>query len=146
MKEIILALVVAIIGFSGAYFGATISSNNATELAQLTYNKEIIQQRIKLIDRVATIYGKAAGVQDIWNIYLNALNDKNKSIELSKVLAEYNSEFNAVIHLSEIYFGPKTKEALTNMTKLDSPWWNKDKDLVSKYLGAMSSELQYGIK
>jgi len=105
-----------------------------------------MQQRIKLIDRVAKIYGKAGGVQDIWNVYRKALNDKNKSIELSKVLAEYNSEFNAVIHLSNIYFGPKTKEALTNMAKLNSPLWNKDKDLVSKYLDAMSFELQYGIK
>lgn len=144
-SDLLIPLIIASIGLVGGllgvYVGASLNSNISKEMLQISYQNQILQQRIKLIDRAALIYGKAPGVSDLWSDYR-----KNPSIELSKDLSEYNSEFNAVIHLSDIYFGPKTKAALTEMTVKDSPWWEKNKELVGNYIGAMSSELNHGIE
>ncbi|WP_298694156.1 hypothetical protein [uncultured Sulfuricurvum sp.] len=150
LKELIIPILISVIGLvgglSGVYLGASLDSNSKKEASQLAYKQEIIQQRIKIIDRTATIYGKAPGISGIWKIYLNQPESSNEQIETSKILAEYNAEFNAVINLSNIYFGPKTRKAIKMMADKKSPWWNKDSDLVSKYLGAMASELKYGLE
>ena len=117
---VILPIIVALIGFFGAlissYFGATLNSKTTKEITQLSYKNELLQQRIKIIDRAAHIFGKSPGIQDIWILYKkNLVVDSDKSLELSKMLAEYNAEFNAIINLSAIYFGPKTHESLKAM-------------------------------
>jgi len=151
-KELIVAIVVALIGLfsglTGVYVGSSINANSAKELASYSYQNELLQQRIKLLDRAAAIYGKAPGIQDVWKSYLvtNANKTSEKSIELSKILAEYNAEFNAVINLSGIYFGPKTHESLKIMGANESPWWEKNDELVKNYMGSMAAELKYGIE
>ncbi len=150
-QELTIPIVIAIIGLlstlAGVYLGASLNLKANKEAAILVYKNELLQQRIKIIDRAAAIYGKAPGIKDIWEVYLKESYGKpGQSIKLSKTLADYNAEFNAVINLSSIYFGPKTHEALKAMCKKDSPWWMKDNELVAKYLGSMESELKHGIE
>lgn len=147
----IVPIVVAFIGLfgglGGVYVGSSLSTDASQEAVQYSYKNELLQQRIKLINRAALIYGKSPGVKDVWSSYLKAIEDKlEPSIELSKALAEYNAEFNAVINLSSLYFGPKTHDALEKMGQIDSPWWEKDDDLVKNYMAAMVSELKYSIQ
>ena len=149
--ELFALIAIAIIGLfgtiAGVYLGSSLNLKANKEAVSLAYKNELLQQRIKIIDRAAVIYGKAPGIQDIWGVYLKKLNGKSEQVvEFSKALADYNAEFNAVINLSNVYFGPKTQKALETMCRKDSPWWMKDKELVTKYLGAMESELKYGIE
>lgn len=147
ITQIAVALIGAFSILAGVYVGSSLSSNASKEAMQISYKNELLQQRIEIINRAALIYGKSPGVKDIWTVYLKEFHSKPiVSIELSKTLAEYNSEFNAVITLSGIYFGPKTHEALKAMGEKKSPWWEKDDELVKNYMAAMASELKYLIE
>ena len=150
-SKIIMPILVAMIGLlgglAGVLIGSHLSTEAAKEIAQVEYKNELLQQRVKLLNRATLIYGKAPGIQDIWRKYLQPENESSEgSVELSKTLAEYNAEFNAVMSLSSVYFGPKTHEALKTMAQKSSPWWEKDGQLVQDYIGAMASELKYGIE
>lgn len=147
IAPIVVALISLIGGLSGVLIGGHLSTEAENDRLKINYKNEILQQRIRLIDRAASIYGKAPGIRDVWVEYLKSDNDKPKgNLELSEKLADYNSEFNAVINLSGIYFGPETRKALTAMAENSSPWWEKDGKLVNQYLGAMASELKYGFE
>ena len=147
----IMSIVTSLIGLfgclSGIYLASSLSEDANRQIVQINYQNEILQQRIELLDRAAAIFGKSAGINDIWVLYREAYSELSESTgNLSRDLAEYNAEFNSVIHLSNLYFGPKTRDAIKAMGEPASPWWTKDSDMVADYLAAMASELNHGME
>ena len=151
VSQVIIPIATALIGLlgglAGVYLGSNLSADASKQIIQVNYQNELLQQRIRILDRAAAIFGKSPGISNVWTAYLDARPEVSGSfVSLSRDLAEYNSEFNSVIHLSNIYFGPKTREALKSMNEHSSPWWTKNSDMVTNYLAAMASELKYGIE
>lgn len=151
MSQIVIPIASALIGLigglSGVYLGSNLSADASKQIVQFNYQNELLQQRIRLLDRAAAIFGTSPGINDIWTEYLKNHPESSEIVgRLSQDLAKYNAEFNSVIYLSSLYFGPKTHEALTLMGEQSSPWWTKNRELVTNYLSAMASEIKYGIE
>lgn len=144
-KEFFLPIFVGIIGVFGTLGGVLVTnyqtSKTNKENQLFSYNVKIIDQRINLIDRTAKIFGQSPRLQEIWNEYIKMNKMEDKSI--NDRLSAAQGEFQSVVFLAAVTFGPKTKKALKELSDIPGPWWTKPKDKQDNLLVAMSDEIQY---
>lgn len=140
--------IVGLIGILGSlgglYLGNSISLNQTERVKAIEWESQILAQRIALLDRAARIFGKAPGIQDVWNKYTASLKTEPQ-LEVVEKLSEYQGEYQSVVYLAVIYFGPKTRAALKELGDEKGPWWNKQKSKQDAFLVAMSEELTLGV-
>ena len=158
-REIALLIIGGLLTVSGTLLSSYMTNKNEEERwekrNQLEFNKQVFEQRIKLVERTVKIINKS----DLANFHYIAENGKielgllgkgepDSIIENRKVIAELNSEFLAVLSLNNIYFGPKVVEAskeLIASTSEGSPWWKAEEETKQKYINAMYEELFSGL-
>ncbi len=149
-KDIILPLALALLGILGTLGGVLITnyqnSVNQKESRLYEYQTKIIEQRIILVDRAAKIFGKSPGLQDIWKEHLDMIKQGKVDQLVVDKLTDAQGEFQSVIYLSSIYFGPKTQQALKDFNEIPGPWWTKSKDKQDNFVSSMALEINYGIK
>ena len=150
ISKVLIPLIIGLIGvfgtISGVYITYSLSSKESEKARIIEYEATIVNQRIEIIDRASRIYGKAPGISDLWAKYLSEVGNSTVEIELAEKLAEYNGEYESVVWMAGLYFGPKTKEALKVLSDERGPWWTKNPENVDKFMIAMYSEIDYGIK
>lgn len=116
---------------------------------EFSYENQIINKRLEIIDRAAKVFGKSPGISDFWLMYIKNTkigNSENQaSFSVTEKLTDYQGEFQSILWMSEIFFGPETKKSIANMGTEKGPWWEKSKDKQEKYINAMLSELTYGL-
>lgn len=150
LKDIILPLALGLLGILGTLGGVLITnyqnSVNEKESRLYAYQTKIIEKRINIIDRAAKIFGKSPGLQDIWKEYDNTTRkDKLDQLIVDK-LTEAQGEFQSIIFLSSVYFGPKTQQALKDLGETPGPWWTKPKEKQDNFVSSMALEINYEIK
>ncbi|PKN18896.1 MAG: hypothetical protein CVU71_08875 [Deltaproteobacteria bacterium HGW-Deltaproteobacteria-6] len=154
IQFIIIPIIVGLVGVSGTLGGVMIANRHYDRVArtQVAINMEtfLFQQRLKVIERAANIFGKIPGIEDIWTEYLqNTKFEKNgvfkAPVPLAEKLADYQGEFDSVIYLASIYFGPKTRAAITALSNEKEPWWKKKKENRNAFMAALVEELALGI-
>ena len=137
----------ALSAFLSYYLNQSAWSANADYQAR----SAVLQKRLDLIERTATLAGEAPGINDVWQVYLSRIDASVKrgalptpDPVLSEKLGDYNGQFRATLQLDAIFFGPKTRAALASLKggKQVLPYWNYPEDNVSKLLLAMTEELQ----
>lgn len=149
MVDLAVPLAVGLIGIlgslGGVYLGNIMSLTQTERVKAIEWESQILAQRIALLDRAAKIFGKAPGIQDVWDKYTAGLGKSEPKLEVVEKLTEYQGEYQSVVYLSVIYFGPKTRAALKELSDEKVPWWNKQKSKQDALLGAMSEELTLGV-
>ncbi|HHD7487392.1 TPA: hypothetical protein ACOVI5_002028 [Klebsiella oxytoca] len=149
-KDIILPLALALLGILGTLGGVLITnyqnSVNEKESRLYEYQTKIIEQRIILVDRTAKIFGKSPGLQDIWEGHLDMIKKGKVDQLVVDKLTDAQGEFQSIIYLSSVYFGPKTQQALKDFDEAPGPWWTKPKDKQDNFVSSMALEINYGIK
>ncbi|MCY4767005.1 hypothetical protein [Klebsiella aerogenes] len=139
-----------LIGVAGTLAGVMVTNNQNVEndkSAQIyTYQSKIIDQRIKLIDRAANIFGKSPGLQDTFKEYSNGLSKGEIEQPVIDKITDAQGEFQSVVFLASVYFGPKTQKALKDLSDINAPWWAKPKVLQDNLIMAMTTEIDYKIK
>jgi len=158
LAQVIVPLIIGFIGvfgtIAGVYTTYTLTSQESKKARAIEYEMTIVNQRIEIINQAARIYGKEPGISDLWLIYLQETSDNiangniatQHSTELSEKLADYNSEYESVVWMAALYFGPKTREALAELGKETGPWWTKNPDTVDEFMVAMVEEINLGIE
>lgn len=148
-KDIILPITLCFLGLLGTLGGVIVanhlSSVNEKEARLYAYHTKIIEQRINLVDRAAKIFGKSPGLQDTWREYRIKMNKEEVDKLIVDKLTEAQGEFQSIIFLSGIYFGPNTQQALKDLGEAPGPWWEKPKDKQDSFVSAMASEINYKI-
>ncbi|MEL5357824.1 hypothetical protein PTR06_00490 [Serratia ureilytica] len=149
-KDIILPFALAFLGILGTLGGVLITnyqnSVNEKESRLYEYQTKIMEQRIILVDRAANIFGKSPGLQDIWKRHLDMMEKGSIDQLIVDKLTDAQGEFQSIIYLSSIYFGPKTQQALKDFDENPGPWWTKPKDKQDNFVSSMALEINYGIK
>lgn len=172
--QISVGLFTAIFAFAGAIGGVFFSDKLRRRAWQkeIEYEekREIFSQRIKLLERAASILnkiGRMKSLEDFINLEIaraesalihpvSAENDASKEgsssaiskengdseliLRLQQEKIEFTAEIGAVAQLSSIYFGEKTRAAFRDLSSYD-PWFRADSETVKKILRAMSDEL-----
>ncbi|HHU4044521.1 TPA: hypothetical protein ACUB6H_000061 [Enterobacter cloacae] len=151
LKDIVIPITLSLFGILGTLGGVLIanhqSSVNEKESRHYVYQTKIIEQRINIVDRAARIFGKSPGLQDTFNEYIKVIAKGDKlDKDATQQLTEAQGEFQSIIYLSTIYFGPKTREALKELGEAPGPWWQKPKEKQDNLVSAMASEINYDIK
>lgn len=140
-------------GVVGSLGGVVIANSSSARQAELQraieLESKVVDQRITLIDRAAKVFGKSPGLQDLWERYRESLEAKGHSAkvptELIEKLADAQGEFQSVLFLSQAYFGPRTKGAVSELSAAEGPWWQKPKAKQDALIEAMLSETAYGL-
>ncbi|WP_408941504.1 hypothetical protein ACJYUN_16180 [Klebsiella pneumoniae] len=150
IKDIIPPIFLGLFGILGTLGGVLITNHqnsiNEKESRLYAYQTKIIEQRISLVDRAAKIFGKSPGLQDVWKEYIDTVkNDKVDQLIVDK-LTEAQGEFQSIIFLSSVYFGPKTQQALKDLDAYPGPWWTKPKEKQDNLVSSMALEINYEIK
>ena len=150
-EKILIPLIVGIVGVGGALGGAyTTGWLNVRQFEKqkaVEWESQIFTQRMGIIDRSATIFGKSPGIQDFWRKYVSSLPETvdlvkfDPSVEVVTKLTEYHGEFESVMNLAALYFGPKTRDAIRSIGTEPGPWWNKSKEGRDAFIQAMVEEL-----
>lgn len=157
--EIKLAIVTAIITLMGIIAGVYLTNSLTNEAWDNQYNIEqnnfVIKQRLELIQETSLVMGKAPGYDEIFQFHIIngqvILDEKNSSYfvndpDISIQLAEYKGQYESVLILDTIYFGPNTSSAIQELSKEKGPWWAKSRNKTDAVIIAMREELYYGIK
>ena len=153
-RDFLIPLIVGIVGVAGSLGGVLIANSNSAQLAErqklIEFETKIFEQRLSLIDRAAKIFGKSPGLQDVWTQYTNRISStKGKSptlpAQLVEKLTEAQGEFQSVVFLAQVYFGPNTRAAITDMSSIEGPWWKKPKAKQDALIAAMLSEASVGL-
>ncbi|MFN1141754.1 hypothetical protein [Serratia quinivorans] len=150
VKDIVLPLLLCFFGILGTLGGVLIanhqSSVNEKESRLYIYQTKIIEQRINIVDRAAKVFGKSPGLQDVWKEYNNMMSKGEVDQLIVDKLTEAQGEFQSIIFLSAVYFGPKTQQALKDLSEVPGPWWTKPKEKQDNFVSAMALEINYEIK
>jgi len=150
LKDIILPLALALLGILGTLGGVLITNHqnsvNEKQSRLYAYQTKIIEQRINLVDRAAKIFGKSPGLQDVWKEYINMMGKGKFDQLVVDKLTDAQGEFQSIIFLSSVYFGPKTQQALKDFDETPGPWWTKPKEKQDNFVSSMALEINYGIK
>lgn len=150
LKDIILPLALALLGILGTLGGVVITNHqnsvNEKESRLYAYQTKIIEQRINLVDRAAKIFGKSPGLQDVWKEYIKMMEKGKVDQSIIDKLTDAQGEFQSIIYLSSVYFGPKTQKALKDFDETPGPWWTKPKEKQDNFVSSMALEISYGIK
>ncbi|QBJ08184.1 hypothetical protein EYS10_06365 [Rahnella aquatilis] len=150
IKDIILPIIVSLIGVGGALGGVIVANHqnsvNDKEARIYAYQNKIIDQRINLVDRAAKVFGKSPGLQDEWKKYNDNLVKGKIDKSIVDKLTEVQGEFQSVVFLAAVYFGPKTKRALQELGEAPGPWWEKPKDKQDNLIVSMTDEINYKLQ
>lgn len=149
-KDILLPLVVCVLSAIGSWAGVTLTAQYSTTAYQhqkaFEWEAKILDRRVETMERMARLIAKQPGIQDEWKRYLNFLKsmrpDEAPPRESSQKLEDYNAEYLNVLLLAQLYFGTDTNQAVSALTKVDSPWWMKPIDDETAVLAAMAKELR----
>lgn len=155
-RDFVIPILIGIVGVAGSLGGVYIANANAAKQAEvqktIEFESKWFDQRLQLIDRTANIFGKSPGLQDVWVQYLEELaakargKSKNVPPEVLEKITEAQGEFQSVIMLIPLYFGPKSTAALQGLSDIKGPWWMKPREKRDALLVAMSQEVTYGLK
>lgn len=155
-RDFLIPILVGIVGLVGSLGGVYIANSHNTKQATtqkaIEFESKILEQRISLLDRTAKIFGKSPGLQDYWEKYIkieipNKTQESNiSSSDLIDRLTDAQGEFQSVVMLASVYFGPKTNQALSELSDVKGPWWTKPKEKQDALLTAMSQELSFGFQ
>ncbi len=137
----------------GSWAGVTLTSEYSTSAYQkqraFDWDAKIFDKRVEIMERMDRLIAKQPGVQDEWNRYLEALQAaKTQRIpprESSEKLEDFNAGYGNVLLLARVYFGPDTKNAVNDLTKIDSPWWMKSVEKEDAVVSAMTKELSLSL-
>lgn len=164
--QILANVLTALIAFFGAIGGVILGRHLQTKFWEKEFNvtlrKDIFEQRIKLIERMAYLLHKSERVQVIKDIidaqvYVIKMAIKNNDrklpegwfdkginmdslLELNKEMLDITAEFAAVGSLSLIYFGKKTKLTIGKISKLER-WFSLSIQDRQSILDSMAEEL-----
>lgn len=162
---VFIPLFTAFLAFYGVKLGYESANNNAREMWQVErqaiVNEKIIDIRMSLFSRATSILYKSELLSAIeskgkMNVEISQLKPiasegANKNFLILKeaydnkiTLNEYYSEFASVMQTSIIYFGPKTEESITQLTK-HSEWWKADSKFITSVIDSMKEEFKYGL-
>lgn len=154
-RDLLMPLIVGAVGvigsLSGVLIGNASNARQAERQQQVAFQTRILDQRLALIDRAARIFGKSPGLQDVWGLYLKATGAAHDGtapelpMALLDKLTEAQGEFQSVLFLSQVYFGPKTRAAIKDLSSTDGPWWQKPKPKQDAFIAAMVSEATLGV-
>ena len=115
-RDILICALGAIASLGGVMLSGTMELNRENNTWTRSYKNEILEKRIEIIDRTAKIFGKSPGISELWGKHLKDVfshNENKIDKDLTEKLTEYQGEFQSVIYLASMYFGPKTNSALT---------------------------------
>ena len=142
--------VLVLIGVAGTLAGVMVTNNQSVENDKstriYTYQSKIIDQRINLIDRAANIFGKSPGLQDTFKEYSDGFSKGKIEQSVIDKITDAQGEFQSVVFLASVYFGPKTQKALKDLSDINAPWWAKPKALQDNLIVSMTAEIDYNIK
>jgi len=162
-----LAIIVAVLSFVGATAGTLVTARFETAKwereTDYTFKQALISKRIELLDRTVRIFSKrdAAKVLDVTvkttaeisaarlRQAISKKQDLDESKSVDRMLAgriqfdDLTAEFNSVMILDELYFGPKTGAAIKNMAKngVIERWWELDDKVTADVEAAMYQEI-----
>jgi hypothetical protein len=149
---VVLGAIMAIItGTLSAFLTDYLTQRAWTSNANYQQRVAVFQKRLDLIERTSQLAGKAPGLNDVWQRYLQEIraSPKNGAPEspdtsLSEKLGEYNGQFRAMLEMDALFFGPKTREAIASLKPAGAsmPYWEYPTDGMNRLLSAMGSELQ----
>ncbi|WP_275166187.1 hypothetical protein [Citrobacter koseri] len=146
-KEFFLPIIVGLIGVFGTLLGVVVTNYEHSESERenriYLYKSKIIDQRIQLIDRAANIFGQSPGLEDVWHNYHDAINKREVDRSIIDRLSSAQGEFQSVVFLSAVYFGPKTRQALKELSDYPGPWWAKPKEKQDGLIVSMTEEIRY---
>jgi hypothetical protein len=154
VPSVFVPIIVGIVGIIGTLGGVFLSNWHSDRVArtQVVIEMEsfIFQQRLRVIEKAANVFGKIPGIEDIWDEYLHNIKmDKEGGTQspahLAEKLADYHGEFDSVMYLAGIYFGPKTKAAIEALVNEKEPWWGKNRKNRNAFMAALVEELSLGI-
>lgn len=148
IRPILAQIIVGIVGIvgvlAGTYFASGLASRESERQRIIEYYLLVFSQRIEIIERAANALGKTPGIEDLWREYKES--SRYPSLEISKELADYTGEFEAVLWLASIYFGPETRAAISDVSDEEGPWWDKSPEKTDAFMVAMVEELGHGIE
>lgn len=163
--NLFVALFTAILAFIGALGGSYLSGYQAKSLwiHQINFEekKQILEQRIKLIERVSRLANSAPqmksfqGYVDLQSRLSQEYYSKNipeqttykpdsvsKALEIGNKRSELNAEFASTLQLVDIYFGPVSQVSVEKLAKLQ-PWWELGEPGFRELINSMRSEVYY---
>jgi hypothetical protein len=153
-KDILVPLVAAIVGFLGAfggsYMGAKLSVESTEKLKAMEFETQLVSQRYTLLDRVSKLLGKSPGMQTLFE----RLERKDKAstmsvsdqVMIAEKLADYRGECDGALLLAMTTFGPRTQQAVRELSDAGGPWWTKPRENQHAVLAAMASEISFGTR
>ncbi len=154
-QDCLIPIAVGLVGISGSlggvYLAGELNIRQAESQKLLDYENQILNQRIAVLERASKIFGKAPGIQDVWSKYSKSFRNSkgelnNPPLDIVEKLTDYQGEYQSVVSLAGIYFGPKTRTAIADMSSEKKPWWNKSKKNQDAFFAAMSTELTLDLK
>lgn len=165
--KVYLALIVAALSFVGAAAGTFVTSrlDESRWIRDTTFSvkREMFAKRMELLERTVKVFsqlqtldfyhnaGKYAWVEG--ETMIRAGKSAQASVDATTAAAvkvkEAQAELSAVMTLDEIYFGPKTQDAIRQLEKAleaAETWWKVDGARRQAVLDAAAAELQYGFE
>lgn len=162
------SLLVAIIGFIGAVFGAYYGASSADNLWRrekaFQYENEIVDRRINIIKSIVRSHVAAQRVSSLKEIMVaekiieNQLDDckkidycvnsYSKSLHVNsaiKELADMQAEYFSNIVLSSIYFCDETRHVISKMQEQKKNWWEFSRQEQDYLVNSMLREVGCGI-
>lgn len=152
METVIIPVITGIIGvfgtLAGVYLSNKLISKDMQRKCAIELETTVINQRVEIIKKATNIFGKVPGILELWLHYLEMNKDKERELplEIIEKLAAYRGEFESVMYMASLYFGPKTKLAIQELSDEEVPWWSKSKEKQDAFKVAMVQELGFAIK
>lgn len=156
----IVGAIIALIGvISGSLITGFMSKNLWENQIVYEQKKQVLDQRIKLIEKVSKLANLAPQMRNLQNYVqlqsslLNTpevkrfgikVDEPSKVLEIANKRAELNAEFASTLQLVALYFGPKSKASAQKLST-QQPWWEIGEPSFRELINAMNEELNNNI-
>ena len=171
--QIIISIIAPILSFAGAligvYFGNRLQRKSWRRQFDISNEKEILSEKIKLLERVAAVIAKRQNAVALANhikrlgdradIALAMMFDENGEVESDKLkkisknsslnvesvftmkqqLDELSAEFAAAANLTSVYFSSHVGEQFSVVKNI--PWYNLSEENYQKIITSMGNEI-----
>lgn len=153
LVPMVTGLVAASAALAGTWLSFHLSSQSSRDIQQREAAREVIAKRLELIDRTSTVFGCAPGISDMWHVYLSKLRPSVTiqgvryagPVGLADKLGQYKADYDSVLMMDAVLFGPDTNKAIAELGRQGGPWWEKSRDKTNAVLTAMTRELGYAL-
>lgn len=167
-------LITALLAFVGALLGTYMAGSLSEKLwerqARHAHLQKVMEQRVELIERISRIGNLGPKMESLQSfaelqaqlavLYAECKEtmDEAKSdtdchppydaidvVRLSNERAELNAEFSSAMQLVALYFGPDSRKAVEEYSRVGA-WWKADPQYLKALLSSMQDELTHGVE